>query len=521
MVKKIIPFLGNNYNKILILIIILTSAFLRIYRISDYMTFLGDEGRDVIIVKGILEGNFTLLGPRVSAADFFTGPIYYYLMAPFLWLSRLDPVGPAVMIALFGIATVYLVYRVAKELFNETAGIIASSLYAVSPLVIAYSRSSWNPNPMPFFSLITLFTLYKTIKKTNWKYFLLIGILLGISIQLHYQAVVLALVVAFFIFIARFYITKKIEVLNLIKYYTQVLAGFIIGFSPFLLFEVRHGFPNTKTVITFVLSGNLHQQYTEGSSFLGIISNVFFRLFGRLLTRFPPPEQISVSGNLLLQFWQVGTILLAIVSLLVLFKMKNKLIVIFFSVWLFTGILSFSFYKKAIYDYYFSFMFPLPFLLLSNSLSSFFKNRKFFYLLKISSLLIFFFLIFFNLLGMPFRFAPNRQKEQVKAISDFVLSKTVGKPFNFALITGGNSDHAYRYFFELADRKPVTIENPAIDLQRRSVTNQLMVVCEDPYCQPLGNSLWEVAGFGRATISGEWQVSVVKVYRLEHYMGKN
>ena len=122
---------------------------------------------------------------------------------------------------------------------------------------------------------------------------------------------------------------------------------------------------------------------------------------------------------------------------------------------------------------------------------------------------------------MPFRFAPNRQKEQVKAISDFVLSKTVGKPFNFALITGGNSDHAYRYFFELADRKPVTIENPAIDLQRRSVTNQLMVVCEDPYCQPLGNSLWEVAGFGRATISGEWQVSVVKVYRLEHYMGKN
>ncbi len=519
MIKKIILFVQHNYNKILISIILLSSAFLRLYKISGYMTFLGDEGRDVLIVRGILMGNFTLLGPRVSAADFFTGPIYYYFMAPFLWLFNYDPVGPAVMVALFGIATVYLVYRVGKDLFNDATGIIASILYAISPLVIAYSRSSWNPNPMPFFSLITLFILYKTAQKPKWKYFLLIGLLLGVSIQLHYQAAVLMLIVFIFLFVARYLILKKIEYLDLLKYYFQMLVGIIVGISPFLLFEIRHGFPNTRTILNFVFSNNLHEKYIEGSSFASIIFNVFFRIFGRLLTRFPPPEQISVQGNILLQSWQIGTIVIALLSLYILIKVKNKIIVALFSIWLIVGILSFGFYKKPIYDYYFAFMFPLPFLLIGNFITELFRNKKYLYSVRIISVLIFLFFLIFNLMGEPFRYTPNRQKDQVKEISDFVLSKTNNQPFNFALITGGNSDYAYRYFFEIEGKSPVVIQNPVVDPQRKTVTSQLMVVCEDTNCQPLGDSLWEVAGFGRAEIAGQWQVSVVKVYKLIHYKG--
>ena len=72
------------------LLIILTASFLRLYKIGAYMTFLGDEGRDVIVAREILSGNLTLLGPRASAGDFFLGPIYYYMIAPFLFLTRYD-----------------------------------------------------------------------------------------------------------------------------------------------------------------------------------------------------------------------------------------------------------------------------------------------------------------------------------------------------------------------------------------------------------------------------------------------
>ena len=132
-------------------LLILLASFFRLYRISDYMTFLGDEGRDVLIAKDILAGHLTLLGPRSSAGDFFMGPIYYYFMAPFLWLWHLDPVGPAIMVALFGIATVVLVYWFGKIWFGRKAGFVAGAIYAVSPLVLVYSRSSWNPNIVHFF----------------------------------------------------------------------------------------------------------------------------------------------------------------------------------------------------------------------------------------------------------------------------------------------------------------------------------------------------------------------------------
>lgn len=163
------------------------------------MTFLGDEGRDVIVAREILSGNLTLLGPRASAGDFFLGPIYYYMIAPFLFLTRYDPVGPAIMVALFGIGTVALVYFFAKEFFGIKAALIASILYAISPLVIAYSRSSWNPNPMPFFSLLTFYTLYKAGEKKSLKLFFAVGFLVGIMMQLHYLTVFIISIIGLYV----------------------------------------------------------------------------------------------------------------------------------------------------------------------------------------------------------------------------------------------------------------------------------------------------------------------------------
>lgn len=135
---------------------------------------------------------------------------------------------------------------------------------------------------------------------------------------------------------------------------------------------------------------------------------------------------------------------------------------------------------------------------------------------KVLAVCIFLLLVWINLQGIPFRSLPNRQLAQVEEISRFVVDKTDEKPFNFALITGGNSDHAYRYFFTIWNREPVIIENPEKDPKRETATDQLLVVCEAS-CHPLGHSLWEIAGFGRAEIENEWDVSVVKVYKLVQY----
>lgn len=524
---------------VLVIGILVLAAFLRLYKISEYMTFLGDEGRDVLIVKHLLEGDIVGLGPTASVGGFFTGPIYYYFMAPFLWLFRLDPVGPAVMVALFGIATVFLVYFVGKEFFNEKVGIFASALYTVSPIIIASSRSSWNPNILPFFAILTIFFVYKFVQKNSLRYLLLAGLLIGIAVQLHYIATFLATAVALYLVFIRSRLVRGLtftrSVIVIGKQYIILFLGFLIGYFPFLAFEATHGFPNTITVIKFILGGTGETGFAEGR-FTTIVGDVFFRLFGRLITHFPPPEQINLGKDALaitlygipvslpLSLVYLVTNLLALGSIFVLvkqmifFKKKDlhyQAYMLLF-VWFVVGVLLFGFYKKPIYDYYFTFMFPLPFLLVGNLLYEFSRIKIFG---KVLALGIFFFLFLLNFDGIPFRYIPNRQLAQVRQISEFVLEKTNDQPFNFALITGGNSDHAYRYFFELTGKYPVTIENELNDPERKTVTDQLLIICEDQACQPLGHPLWEVAGFGRAELVGEWWVSVVKVYKLTHYKG--
>lgn len=512
--------MSKKVNLILLICILLLAAFMRLYRISDYMTFLGDEGRDVLIVLGILQGHLTLLGPRASAGDFFTGPIYYYMMTPFLWLFRLDPVGPAVMVALVGVLTVWLTYKVGAEFFDKKSGLIAAALYAISPLVITYSHSSWNPNVVPFFALLTIYVLYKAVTTVrSWKYYLLVGFLLGICIQLHYISLFLAAIVAVSLFVMHRFLNNKVLIVPLVKNYLEIFIGFLIGFSPFLAFEVRHGFPNTKSILKFVTSDTTQKSYATYSAFYQPIGDVFFRLFGRLVFVYPSPDLYHNYSLLQLQVFGLLVVLIAIASIVVLFRSKNKFVVILVSSWLILGVLLFGLYKKPIYDYYLVFMFPLPFLLIGNLISqvSLLKKGKFSYGI-IVAVVLFLGIFGYNLRYQPFQYAPNKQKAQTEEIAKFVIQQTNNQPFNFALLSAGlgNSDYAYVYYLTILGHAPVTINNPQDDPQRKTVTNQLLVVCEDLQCKPLGNPLWEIAGFGQSTVWKSWNISVVKVYKLVH-----
>lgn len=527
MFKKIF----SKYN-ILLLLILAVAAFMRLYRIGDYLTFLGDEGRDVLVVYNILHGHFTLLGPTASVGGFFLGPVYYYFMAPFLWLFNYNPVGPAVMIALAGIMTVWLVYFVGQRFFDRTTGLIAAALFAISPLVITYSRSSWNPNLMPLTTVLLLLLLYKAVLRNSIKYYLLVGFLLGIALQLHYIEVFVGSTVVLYVLFTGVYklVRKKFSFFTLLveylRAYATLLIGFLVGWSPFLAFEFRHGFHNIQAILNFIFHPS-----TDGNG-VGvakdtwwIVQDLFYRVFGRLILHVPSPDLYSRFAQWQLHAWFVASWIVGIASVAYLLwqllkqvkdadKFYQYTLLLF---WLFFGIFFFGFYKKNIYDYYFEFLFPAPFLLVGALISFFLHKANW---VKAVTLVIVTTIVLLNLQGVPFRYEPNRQLLQTETIAKFVLNQTGGKPFNFALITGGNSDYAYRYFLTVWGHSPVAIQNAQVDPSRSTVTNQLLVVCESLPCQPLGNSLWEIAGFGRAQVAGHWPVSVVEVYKLTHYTGK-
>jgi len=488
-------------------LILFLAAFLRLYRIADYMTFLGDEGRDVLVVKRMLvDHKFTLLGPTASVGGFFLGPIYYYFIAPFLWLFRFNPVGPAVMVALVGVATVFLVYQFCREFLDEKTGLLAAFLYAVSTLIIKYSRSSWNPNVLPFFSLLLIYSLAKAIFQNQKKYFWLVGLCFGIVFQLHYMAVLL--VPSFFLIYLFLYQEKE-----LLKDFSKLFFGFLITFSPFFLFELRHNFPNCRSLFNFILKGKeVGLLSTQIDS--EVIHNHFFALVSQLFRQ-----------TLAYNHQGLGKVIILVVLIgLFLEFLKPKITqkrLLFFFFLLISSLILGKLYKRAIYDYYLAYLFPYPAIIFSLAFWRIVKSWRWF---LIGGLFLLFFILQNDYQTNILRTPANRQMLQTKKIAQIILKEAQGKPFNFALIAQGNSDHAYRYFLELGGNSPVVIENPQVDPQRKTVTDQLFVVCEVPpdYCHPLGHSLWEIAGFGRAEISNQWQApGGITIMKLVHYQGND
>jgi len=489
--KTIFIRIFKNKKLLFLLLLILVGGFLRLYRLKELMTYLGDEGRDMLIVADIIQGkNFPFIGPPTSIGKLYLGPIYYYLITPFAWIFKMSPIGPAVFVVLLGLLTILLIYLVGSKYFNEKTGLFAAGLYTVSPLIVKFSRSSWNPNPMPFFSLVFLLSLYYWQEKKQSKYLFFAIIAFAIMLQLHYMAILLTpfLVFVFFKIGTKQQNKKTIIISSLI---------FILLLSPLLIFDLKHNFVNTKGIIEI-----FQQRSGEGFNFFEVLSRARDRI-RQLFSLFLGFSEREWRNNLVV----ILTVLYVFINW---FKQKKITRLIIYG-WFMWGLLTIGLYRGSVYPHYLGFLFIMPALLMGHLLDAIYQfNTK----TKILGLIFFLLLetwmlkITWKDLSRP----PVLNVNLVQKIVKLIGEESNGKDFNFALLAKNNYDDSYRYFFRLWNL-PVSYQT--------KVTQQLFVVCEDAdICFPQGNPKWEIALFdvaynGDIKIAGEWTPDpLIKVFKF-------
>ncbi|MCJ7805588.1 glycosyltransferase family 39 protein, partial [Patescibacteria group bacterium] len=496
----------NPREAILLAVILLVGSFLRLYKIADYMTFLGDEGRDVTIVRRLLvEGHPPLIGPGTSIGNMYLGPLYYYMMAPALLIAGFSPIGPAVQIAVLGVITIFFVWFVAREWFGKYAAFIAASLYAIAPAIIVFSRSSWNPNIMPFFALLCIYSLWEIWQKHKWGWLIVLGISFAFVLQSHYLGLLLLPTLGLFWFLTfRDLRSQKIEnwklkIGNFAKYSFFSMGIFAILMSPLVIFDARHGWINFNAMKKFFTA----RQETVSARPWNAIPN-FWPTFEKAMTRLVAGTDITAGG------WVA---LLLFLGLLFLLIKTRKHVYGLLSVWLGFAFLGLGLYKQTIYDHYYGFFFAAPFLLLGGIGEYLVARNK--QILKLSVWAIFAVLVFINLLYNPFRYEPNRQLQRAEDVARKILQESGGQRFNLAVIAQQNYEDGYKYFLLSWKAPVVDIDAQHID---QTVTNQLFAVCELPKekCNPINNPKAEIARFGWSKIENQWEVSGAIIFKLGH-----
>lgn len=405
----------------ILITILVVGSFFRLYKISDYMTFLGDEGRDVIIVRRfITELHPPLIGPGTSVGNMYLGPLYYYMMAPALLLANFSPVGPAVQIALLGVVTIWFVWFIGHKWFGNIAGLVAAGLYAISPTVIVFSRSSWNPNIMPFFSLLSIWSIWKVWKEHKFNWLIVLGFSFASVLQSHYLGLLLTPTLFIFWLLTLIGIWKnKLERSLFTRNSLLSILIFALLMSPLLFFDLRHHFQNFDSLKIF-LSSNRDIGFSI-STYFSRITSISEMLFANLIA----------GKNIYLGIFAI------FVSVLVLIYMHRKNLfnaqLSLIASWLLFGILGLAYYKGAVYDHYLEFLFPVPFFLIGLLSKNILESKKIVF--KILLALSLGYLIVISILNNPPLVDPTFQLPRAISVARVIQEKANGQRFNLASIS--------------------------------------------------------------------------------------
>jgi len=332
-----------NWSNLILLIILVTFLFFRFYQINQRVSFDWDQERDAQVVKKILSGRLTLLGPRVLGPDkFFWAPYFYYLLAPFYLLTNLHPRAIIYFLLFYNLAFFILAYWVLKKLFSRQTALIFLLFWSVNKATIAADTIAWNPVIVP----ILVIGLLGILNKLNWFY---LGILLSVGINFHFQIIFLVVLTAIFLFL-----NKKVNLRGVLISF----LGFSLPFFPLLLFDLRHNFLNTNLFFKFL------KDRGGGGDFFA-----WTPVFKNFLSGF---LAIDISEIIALFF----LFSFSITAFLIAKKQKSPFLKHFFTssaIFLTVFLLGFSIYGQRPSEYYFNFL--IPFLILI--IAELFKKWRF------------------------------------------------------------------------------------------------------------------------------------------------
>ncbi|KKR94886.1 MAG: hypothetical protein UU41_C0002G0007 [Candidatus Roizmanbacteria bacterium GW2011_GWA1_41_13] len=440
--------------------ILIIAFFLRIYRVDELTEFLGDQGRESMVLYNAWHTKtIPLVGPPVSTGQHL-GPIYYYLIAPSFVLAGFNPLGPIVFMVLLDVATIMLLYQLISRLFNKNVATAISALYTVSPLIMQASRTIWNPTPIPFFTTVLLISLYKSIINKKFVWLSISFASLGVLVQLHYSTIILLSFTG--ISLAYTYAKSRKNRSDLIKHSIFGLLILVVLLTPFLGYQSQNEWTDVRSLLSFASSQSDTPLKTDVTDSLYVIQH----LVNFLVPAVPPLIALIILS------------MLAIVSLI----QKNKWSILA----LFVILVSIAFISRTVYsppEHYTRFLIPFLFILTASSLEtlnhiSLDKMRHMHIFVKKSYLSAIIAVIVITLIYLPKSDILSEGKHDLSRTEDMaetMIQSAEQDPFSFTLINSRSfSDLHYRFFFLKKRVQPVSIESEEFDT--------LYLVCEKEPC---------------------------------------
>ncbi len=467
---------------LLILIIITIGFLLRIINLEETAMFLGDQGRDAIIVKRIVTlEHLPAIGPPSSVGQVYLGPFYYYLIAPFLLLFKFNPVGLAFAVAFYSSVLSFIIFLLLKDFVSEKVRFLVLFFSLFSPILLEFSRFSWNPNLLPYFSFLTMLSFLKWIKTKEFKWAFVFGTLIALTLQLHYSYLFILPIYAIWFLVK---LVKSRDKKIWINTGFTATVGFLIFFSPLILFDLKHNFLNTKNFLKLTKEASENQL-----NFLQNLTNAVGKLINFTFSIHIP------------RYVAVGIFLITLGLFYRTTKNKRHFTIAVLSQ-IFAVLLSIAYFGFRPIPHYFGSILLLLFLAVSIIFKILLRN------LFVTTITI----IFLNFVWIPqykkIIFQGNKQIEKAKYLAKKIYAITDHNYQLIALPPWESTGHI-RYFLEIWGKRPLpedTLANP----------DSLIVICFKECPNVEADPQWQIAAFKNKKIDKIMKIDNLTIVKIVH-----
>lgn len=190
-ITRVASLLRAHYLQISFGILLLIFLYLRFWNIENTMEYGWDQARDAWKVRDILSGTVVFDGPRTGIGHFCLGPIWYYYLAIFYFLTRLDPIAAQYGNMLVNIVNFVVFFWTTKKIFGPKFALLSTYIFTVSGELIAMGKTPWNVSPVLGVSALIFYCIHEVVIHRRYVLMLPLMFLTGLFLHLHFAVVFL------------------------------------------------------------------------------------------------------------------------------------------------------------------------------------------------------------------------------------------------------------------------------------------------------------------------------------------
>ncbi len=347
-----------NYLKIFFAVLIFINFFFASWFVlHNDLVFSSDIARDFFLYDQVAQKTIILIGPKSSVMGLFHGPLWIYLNYPAYFIGHGNPIIVGWWWVIMTAIYVGIGFWIANKLFGKKT----AYLYAlIISLYMSFHTSSFiNPIGAMFCLPLFFYFFIRYLQTSEVKNLIAHIFILGLMIQFELAIGIPFAILSFLYLFIKIILSKN--KLHLLSFFV-----ILIPLSTFILFDLRHDFLLTHSVLTFLSpsSGN-----NEKYNFLYLIYDRCRLLISQVEFVRPDPKYRNLIVSLIF-----------VMFMLIQVRNKKYRTIYFSFLYFYLGYFVTTFINRGpILAFYFYPLFSLVFLIFSSFITS--KYSKIFILI--------------------------------------------------------------------------------------------------------------------------------------------